>query len=590
MGSHREDAGRGLISRRVAQVVPDLATFSVDDGFAYRVPDDVEVEVGSMVRVPLGGRRIRGFVTSVRPEDRKGLKDIASVSGDLPVFNDRLLQTLRWAALHYVAPMATLLAKPAPPNLPRQSSEREAATAEPTTSGRAEYVLGPGPWAPLVTERMASLIGSGRSGLVVLPTLAEAEAMAAELEDGLGDAVLLAASALGAKRVTTAWVEAAIRRSRVLVGTREICFWPVMGLAQAVILGEGRRGMKERQTPTVHARELLRRRAAVERFGIMLLGQVPTTESMATGVEITRLGPRGWPLVEVADRTEDPPGGGPLASRTRAAVAATVKRGGRAFVFTRSRAFAPAFRCVSCRTLRDCPACGAAAARSDRCPRCETRLDDCRQCHGDRFEPLGAGIGRIIEEVARVVGAESVGEVGSGRPVEVGTERDLPAVGPVHLAVVSDADGLMLAPSYRAEEDALRLMARVALAVGPGRGRRCLVQTSRPDHPVVATLRRGDATRFLDAELTRRVKEGFPPAGELLAVETRDEPPDATDRLRALVGSAADVLGPAATERGRRWLVQGRDLRPVRVGLRRLVQDWRDGGTRVRIDADPIDL
>jgi primosomal protein N' len=437
---------------------------------------------------------------------------------------------------------------------------------------------------------MTPLLEGGRSGLVVLPTLAEAQSMAELLRQKLGGAVLLAASALEAKRVTAAWVEAATIPGRILVGTREVCFWPVAGLGQAIIVGEGRRGMKERQTPTVHARELLRRRGAVERFGMLFAGPLPTTEAIASGVEITRSAVRAWPLVEVADRTEDPPGGGPLAVQTRAAVAATVKRGGRVFVFTRSRSFAPAFRCVACRSLRDCPTCGAAAARSDRCPRCDAELGDCRHCGGDRFEPLGAGIGRIVEEVARLVGTEAVGEVGSGRAVEVGTERDLPAVAPVHLAVVSDADGLILAPSYRAEEEAVRLMARVALTVGPGRGRRCLVQTSRPAHPVIVTLRRGDPTEFLEAELARRVNSGFPPAGELLAVETRDEPLDATNQLRGLAGSHADVLGPADTDGGTRWLVQGRDLRPVRVGLRRLVQDWRDAGTRVRIDADPIDL
>jgi len=43
----------------VARVVPDLPTFAVDDGFAYEVPVGVEVEVGALVRSPLGGRRLR---------------------------------------------------------------------------------------------------------------------------------------------------------------------------------------------------------------------------------------------------------------------------------------------------------------------------------------------------------------------------------------------------------------------------------------------------------------------------------------------------------------------------------------------------
>ena len=38
------------------------------------------------------------------------------------------------------------------------------------------------------------------------------------------------------------------------------------------------------------------------------------------------------------------------------------------------------------------------------------------------------------------------------------------------------------------------------------------------------------------------------------------------------------------------WVVMHEDLRSVRVGLRRLVQEWRDGGTRVRVDVDPLEL
>ncbi len=53
----------------IAQVVPAVPTFSVDDGFSYAIPDDMALSVGSIVRVPLGGRRVRGYVTGVRSGD-----------------------------------------------------------------------------------------------------------------------------------------------------------------------------------------------------------------------------------------------------------------------------------------------------------------------------------------------------------------------------------------------------------------------------------------------------------------------------------------------------------------------------------------
>src|SRR5690606_25600803 len=75
--------GRGSDAlTHLAQVVPNLATFAVDDGFAYRVPDTLSgVETGSLVRVPLGGRRVRGFVTHLRtgPGDTSRLRDVIAV-------------------------------------------------------------------------------------------------------------------------------------------------------------------------------------------------------------------------------------------------------------------------------------------------------------------------------------------------------------------------------------------------------------------------------------------------------------------------------------------------------------------------------
>jgi primosomal protein N' (replication factor Y) len=347
--------------------------------------------------------------------------------------------------------------------------------------------------------------------------------------------------------------------------------------------------MKDKQTPTTQVRDVLRRRSAVERFGLVFAGAVPTAETIAAGADVVSLPGRSWPLVEVADRTEEAPGGGFVMDRARLALRTVVNRGGSAIVFTHRRGYAPAFRCATCRTVRRCPACGARPGTEPQCPRCGATLGPCVECGGRRFEPLGAGAGRILEEVRRVVGA-AAGDAASNSPVRVVTERDLVGVRAVDLAVVVDADGLLLAPHYRADEDALRLLARVAATVARGPGRRCLVQTGLPAHPVIAALRRGDAVSFLRGTVAERARDGFPPSGELLVVETGGEPPTADADLRAVAAGRATVLGPAPGPDRTRWLVQGSDLRTVRIALRRIATRWRETGARVRIDADPIDL
>jgi primosomal protein N' len=197
---------------------------------------------------------------------------------------------------------------------------------------------------------------------------------------------------------------------------------------------------------------------------------------------------------------------------------------------------------------------------------------------------------RVIAEATRFLGEDRVGPAGSGVAVEVGTERDLPGLQTIELAVIVDADGVLRAPNYRAVEDGFRVMARVVAAAGPGRGRRAIVQTADPAHPAIDALRRGDPAGLIGGEIERRAALGFPPHGELLVVEMEGAPAGADRSLREAVADRGAVLGPADRDGRVRWLVQGRDLRPARLAMRGLVQDWRDAGARVRIDADPIDL
>ena len=583
-------------------MVPDVPTFAVDDGFSYSVPEGMNVAVGSIVRVPLGGRRVRGHVVGVRTGPIASLKPINSLSSGVPAFHAPLLETLRWLATHYVAPLSVLLAKVAPPNLPHlvtavsldpiepQSPSPLPEVSEAVARGRharAHYLLRRWPYSEPITKLAAPVLQADRSVIAVVSTVAEVGDLASELEKSFPGRVVRAYTALPANELTAAWTRASTQPGLIIVGTREAALWPVQALALMVIVEEGRRAMKEKQTPTIHVREVARRRAAVERHGLVFLGAVPTTELLAAGIPVSRSGgTRVWPVVEVVDRTEEPPGSGFVSSRALAAIRGALQRNGRVLVFTHRRGFAPAFRCGTCRLVRRCQVCGARAGRTNQCARCQGLLGDCTECGGKRFEPLGAGVERIAANLGRLF---DVGDVGSAAPLWVGTERDLTAAHQVDLAVVVDADGLIHAPNYRAAEDALRILSRVAGTVGRGGGRRCLVQTGLPSDPVIVALRHGDPLKFLELEIAQRVESRLPPTGEVIVLELdEDGVPD--QELRELGGKGVEIFGPAPSDGRFRWLVQGPDLRPLRVGLRRLVHGWRERGIRVRIDVDPLQL
>ena len=227
---------------RIAQVVPDLPTFAVDDGFAYQVPAEMTaLAVGSVVRVPLGSRRIRGYVTSLRAGPFAGLKPVISVSGDHPVFDDKLLQTLRWAALHYVAPLSVLLGRAAPPNLPRGRGKAPqsvipdsdsplpemSAAAAAGSHARPTCLLTVRPYAPRIAALAGGPLRAGKNVAAVAPTYAEAVELHSQLAELYGDRVMLISSNVPAKETTRAWVRAHTHGGYLIVGTPEFVLWPL---------------------------------------------------------------------------------------------------------------------------------------------------------------------------------------------------------------------------------------------------------------------------------------------------------------------------------------------------------------------------
>src|SRR5688500_6504568 len=90
---------------RFCRVAIDSPVLALDRPFDYRIPDRMSgrVAVGSVVRVPLHGRRVRGFVTELleEPAVADPLVLSALVSPE-PVFSAAEIALARWTARRYV--------------------------------------------------------------------------------------------------------------------------------------------------------------------------------------------------------------------------------------------------------------------------------------------------------------------------------------------------------------------------------------------------------------------------------------------------------------------------------------------------------
>lgn len=557
-----------------------------------------------MVRVPLGGRRVRGYVVEIGEREPTRLRPIAALSMGVPIFDKNLLTSLQWAANRYVAPLPVVLERASPPNRitvlpdPPSAHSESVIPEHPLADWAQAASTGKRPstvayitkwWEMGWLQAIAGpVLNQGRSAAVIAATADEVAILASEVRRFSSEALTVVSPEMDDATVTASWASVQ-RPGRLLIGSPRVASWPVAGLSVAVALEEGRRAMKDRQTPTVAVRELLRTRSTVERFGLGFVGPTPSLETLAAGATPIRATNRAWAPVEIVDRREEAPTPGVIGPTAVAAIRAVAGRGGRVFVFAHRRGYAPAARCEKCRTLRRCQVCGSRPEPSPVCPRCGASLGPCVVCGHDRFVPLGAGVGRVTEELGRLM-PNRVSTSPGDTAVQVGSESDLARLDPQDLTVAVDADGLVLGSHYRSAEEALRILARLAGKVG-GRGSRCLVQTHLPEHPVLAALKKGDPLLFLESELGQRRQFGLPPAGELLVLEARGELPGGADTSVKEAAAGATVMGPATRNNGAvRWLLQAPDLNRSRHNLRSLVQRWRDAGVTVRVDADPIEL
>ena len=79
-------------------------------------------EVGKRVLVPLGQRKVTGYlleISSYLPPGIKGIvvKEIIDVLDDSPLFDDGMLQFFRWAANYYIVPIGEMIKTALPPGI-----------------------------------------------------------------------------------------------------------------------------------------------------------------------------------------------------------------------------------------------------------------------------------------------------------------------------------------------------------------------------------------------------------------------------------------------------------------------------------------
>ena len=477
--------------------------------------------------------------------------------------------------------------------------------------------------------------------LVLLPEIALTQAVLARFHARFGAEPAEWHSGVSGPKRRRVWEATSSGGARIVVGARSALFLPFSKLRLIVVDEEHDGSYKQEDGFNYHARDFAVARAQIEGAAVILASATPSLETLWNAEQgryawlrlSTRHGRAVLPQIDLVDMRENPPERGRWLSPGLAqAVAETFAAGEQSLLFLNRRGYAPLVICRACgerMTSPDtdswlvehrytgrliCHLTGFSMPKPGACPHCAAP---------DSLVSVGPGVERVEEEVRALLPQARVAVFSSDTAPDAASARALvermanheidvlvatQAAAKGHnfpmltLVGVVDADLGLKGGDLRAGERTFQLLSQATGRAGrherPGRA---LIQTWRPEHPVMQALQAQDREAFVEAESFERRAARLPPFGRLVAVILSSADSSALEAVAGALAAAipnaanAEIYGPAdaplALLRGRRrkrFL-----LRADRgVDVQALVSTWLarvkvPGSVRVTVDVDP---
>ncbi len=416
--------------------------------FDYLLPEELSegVDVGSMLVVPFGSRKVLGVVVGLADSsevaDEKLLAPLRALELGVPA---DLVALAEWIAAEYCSTIARALGLVLPPGAARRlSGRRRRAVARPThlsvgsrsphapeltadqravmepliaalAARRSEQRLLHGVTGSGKTEiylrAAAAALEQGRGAIVLVPEIALTPQIVGRFIERFGDTVAVLHSQLRPGERYAEWRRLREGEARVCVGPRSAVFAPIDDLGLIVVDEEHDASYKHEGDPRYDARDVAAERAARSQALLLLGSATPRPESVQR-LPASRLSRRvdGRPLpgVQVLDMRGERNGLHPITAQALADVRAAR---GKAIVLLNRRGWSNFLSCRSCGRVWSCPHCDVALVlhRGDgylACHHCghrERAPTRCGDCSSTSVARHGAGTERLQHELQSVL-------------------------------------------------------------------------------------------------------------------------------------------------------------------------------------------
>ncbi|MFU8926154.1 primosomal protein N' [Acinetobacter puyangensis] len=364
----------------------------------------------------------------------------------------------------------------------------------------------------------------------------------------LTDTILLHSSLTDSQRLQ-AWQQAQTGKASIILGTRLAIFCPLPRLGLIILDEEHDLSYKQQDMFRYHARDVALYRAFKQQCPVVLGSATPSFESLylvqqqkMTHLRLKhRAGTAKPPSFKLIDLKSAEKQHG-LAKSLIETIRQQLEKGQQVLVFINRRGYAPVLMCTSCGWQADCPRCDAhltlhyhprAQLQCHHCDLIQPIPTSCPSCQATELKPIGSGTARIEEHLQELFPDYPIFRVDrdttmqsnswekvyqrayrSGAAIFLGTQmlakgHHFPYVS---LVTILDIDAGLMSVDFRAPERTAQLIMQVAGRAGRGQvAGQVLLQSYRPDHPLLQTLIHEGYAAFAEKSLAERKIAQLPP-------------------------------------------------------------------------------
>lgn len=555
------------------------ARYHGNEGLTYSHAE--ALALGSLVSVPLKQEVVPGIVFGIAHKTTFAIKPIKQVYA-LPPLPKALLETGRWLAAYYPAPIGLITQQLLPASLgkvptettpldvtmpdlsalPPLTSEQRAALQDIAQPG--SYLLhgktGSGK-TRLYIELAARSLAAGSSAIVLTPEISLISQLAENFGRVFGKRVVVLHSRLAPAERRQRWLSIlGSRQPLIVIGPRSALFSPLPRLGLIVIDEAHEPAYKQQQAPRYQTGRVAAYLALSQPATLIIGSATPSVSDYFLAEQkqrpIIKLNssalPTMLPAIAVIDLKDRSLFGRSslLSESLLAAIEQALSNKEQALLYLNRRGTARMILCEKCGWQALCPRCDLPLTyhgdshdlRCHACSHHEIMPAACPNCRHPSILLKTAGTKAIVGELDRLFPQARIQRFdtdnlkaerfeqhyqavrGGEVDILVGTQLlakglDLPRLSTIGVVL---ADTSLSLPDFSAQERTYQLLTQVLGRIGRGHTEgQAIIQTYRPDNPTLRAAVSNDWDSFYHNELRERRLFRFPPFYYLLQLNCR---------------------------------------------------------------------